>query len=172
MRSTTAHPNPNPNGDVVVLMTPCGRLPRRGRLRPAHELVQPHARDEQLLLAPLRLTLTLALTLPLTLPLPLPLPLTLTLNLTRRLFDGAYVLLFELDAALCPSPSRPIDSFKGFALVGAPWQGSKGCCNSGLSLWHRASMLRLIAMRGHTYSGKQIDANPHPNPHPHPNPQP
>ena len=49
-----------------------------------------------------------------------------------RLFDGAYVLLFELDAALCPSPSRPIDSFKGFALVGAPWQGSKGCCNSGL----------------------------------------
>ena len=82
------------------------------------------------------------------------------------------MLLFELDAALCPSPSRPIDSFKGFALVGAPWQGSKGCCNSGLSLWHRASMLRLIAMRGHTYSGEQIDTNPNPNPHPNPNPNP
>ena len=73
-----------------------------------------------------------------------------------RLFDATYVLIFELDAALCPSPSRPIDSFKGFVLVGAPWP-NKGCCNSGLSMWHRSSMLRLVAMRGHTYSGKHID---------------
>mmetsp|Transcript_9863 Transcript_9863/g.19937 ORF Transcript_9863/g.19937 Transcript_9863/m.19937 type:complete len:302 (+) Transcript_9863:120-1025(+) len=74
-----------------------------------------------------------------------------------RLFNSEYVLIFELDAALCKAPSRPIDSFKGFALVGAPWPNQR-CCNSGLSMWHRASMLRIVSTRGHAYPGKHIDS--------------
>mmetsp|Transcript_39300 Transcript_39300/g.91910 ORF Transcript_39300/g.91910 Transcript_39300/m.91910 type:complete len:278 (-) Transcript_39300:85-918(-) len=68
---------------------------------------------------------------------------------------ASHVLIFELDSALCPAPSLPLEAFFSYALVGAPWRrsGNASCCNSGLSLWHRASMLRLIARRGSSYAG-------------------
>jgi hypothetical protein len=77
-------------------------------------------------------------------------------------FSSPLLLLFEMDSALCSSPTRPLQSFSGaagYAFIGAPWSAYKdgffphqcrnlGSCvgNSGLSLWRRDIMQRVTAL--------------------------
>ena len=72
-----------------------------------------------------------------------------------------HLLLFEADAVLCARPTLPLDWWAGkYGYVGSPWFRSMGagfwwcnripgCCvgNSGLSLWNRRLMARLLAPR-------------------------
>ena len=89
-------------------------------------------------------------------------------------FSAAYVLIFEADAALCPSPSTPLLALlERYDVLGSPWapglcemwwrnyrshleppfdnRSVSCCCNSGLSLWRRALIRETVAQQGHTY---------------------
>jgi hypothetical protein len=74
-----------------------------------------------------------------------------------RMFTAEHVLLFEVDSILCPQPTLPLDWWAGrYGYIGSPWHPHMGaggfwcrlmaCCvgNSGLSLWNRPLILRLI----------------------------
>lgn len=65
-------------------------------------------------------------------------------------FSAPQLLLFELDAVMCPAPQIPLAHFAKFAFVGAPWgaypdgklpawcHNLAHCVgNSGFSLWRR-----------------------------------
>ncbi len=64
-----------------------------------------------------------------------------------ELFDRAYLLLFQIDAAFCPRPTYPIDHFLRYAFVGAPWRRTLPQCvdtqscvgNCGLGLFRRSA---------------------------------
>ena len=86
-------------------------------------------------------------------------------------FSRPLLLMFEADAALCPSPTLPLHTFYNYTFVGAPWllpyrtragtysarkpkdpHYPKFCFNlehcsgnSGLSLWRRDVMANLLA---------------------------
>ena len=76
-------------------------------------------------------------------------------------FSQPWLLLFEVDSVLCPSPTLPLTAFlqADFMFYGAPWDASQPACrarvrgtvsslpcvgNSGLSLWNRRQMLELL----------------------------
>ena len=70
------------------------------------------------------------------------------------LFTEPWLLLFELDSAFCPNPTWPVGNFVADPHVfwGAPWahtiaSNSHGLVggNSGLSLWHRETLLNFSA---------------------------
>ena len=67
-----------------------------------------------------------------------------------RLFSAPQLLLFEVDAVMCPEPQKPLSHFAEYAFVGAPWgpypdgklpswcHNLAHCVgNSGFSLWRR-----------------------------------
>ena len=75
-------------------------------------------------------------------------------------FEASYLLVFEVDAILCPQPTVPISYWIGrYAYVGVPWHRATGagyfwcklmgCCvgNSGLSLWNRDVLERLLTTK-------------------------
>ena len=83
-----------------------------------------------------------------------------------KAFDRSHVLLFEADAAFCPLPSRPLESFARYAYVGAPWgkypsakyphwcRNLRSCVgNSGFSLWKRGLMVKLTSNPLSSYLG-------------------
>jgi len=73
-------------------------------------------------------------------------------------------MLFEADTALCPRPDMPVETFVGFAYVGAPWNAypdsnfpwwcrNLGHCvgNNGLSLWRREVLQNVTAREPREY---------------------
>jgi len=95
-------------------------------------------------------------------------------------FRVDWILLFEVDAALCAIPTTTLDSFlHAYDFVGALWpsawcerwwrrerntlslprwnaSGLHQCSgNSGLSLWRRELMVQTVTSLGHTYGRMQ-----------------
>ena len=83
-----------------------------------------------------------------------------------QLFSQPWVLIFEADSVLCPSPTANIGAFLQYAYVGAPWDRHschllradnriatpQRCVgNSGLSLWNKSRAEQIARHRGHTF---------------------
>jgi len=91
-------------------------------------------------------------------------------------FARPWLLLFEIDAVLCPMPTYPLSTFldANYPYYGAPWNRTRAQCrwrytsngvaprgcvgNSGLSLWNRSLVAALATVAGSEFSRGEWEA--------------
>jgi hypothetical protein len=67
-------------------------------------------------------------------------------------FVQSHLLLFQIDTAFCPTPTRSLDFFYNYTFVGAPWNSKQSQCrgvqncvgNCGLALFHRKTIRNVL----------------------------